>query len=384
MEKAFEKQLEQLRSRSLFRSLKEITTPQGLAVTAENRELLNFSSNDYLGLANDPLLRQAAKAAIDTFGVGSGASRLVCGTLSPHLRLEEKLAHFKRTEAALCFSSGYAAALGAMGALVGPKDVVIMDKLAHACLIDGARLSGATVRIFPHNHTGKLESHLQWARTHHPKARVLVVTESVFSMDGDCAPLAEIVRLKKTYDALLLLDEAHALGVLGNQGRGLADALGLAHEIDVQMGTLSKALGTSGGYICGSRSLIDLLINSARSFIFSTAPTPATAAAAEAALNFLLSPQGDQRLQTLWANLHVFAVMLGRTTAFESAIVPIILGEEQTALNASKELHRRGFMVPAIRYPTVAKKQARLRITLSALHAHNDIALLCEALGEFL
>lgn len=380
MEEPFREQLEQLRSSSLFRSLKEISSPQGLAVSSTGRELLNFSSNDYLGLANDPLLRDAAKTAIDRFGLGAGASRLICGTLSPHLRLEEKLAFFKRTEAALCFSTGYAAALGTIGALVGPDDVIVMDKLAHACLIDGARLSGAKLRVFPHNNLAKLEHHLEWARKQYPNARTLVITESVFSMDGDCAPLADIVRLKKAYGAMLLVDEAHAVGVLGENGRGLADALNVGADVDVQMGTLSKALGASGGYVCGSRALIDLLINKARSFIFSTAPSPAIAAAAEASLDFLLSPEGQKRIQDLWLNLKTFSELVPQAKRIESAIAPIILGDEKTTLDASQALQQKGFLVPAIRYPTVAKKQARLRITVSARHSQADLVALSKAL----
>lgn len=383
IQRDLEQHLEQLRALSLYRSLREIASPQGTTLQIAGRQLLNFSSNDYLGLANDSRLKEAAKNAIDSFGLGAGASRLVCGNLSAHSSLEQKLAVFKRTEAALVFSSGYATALGTISALAGQQDVIILDKLAHACLIDGARLSGATLRVFPHNHVGKLESHLQWARTTHPTARVLVITESVFSMDGDCAPLAEIVELKDRYGATLLLDEAHAVGVLGECGRGLADSCGLAERIDIQMGTLSKGLGASGGYVCGSRTLIDLLVNSARSFIFSTAPSPAVAAAAEAAIDFLLSPEGAKRIAMLWNNLAILSRELpeGCAQNISSAIVPLIIGTEDKALHAAKELQDQGLLVPAIRYPTVAKGKARLRLTLSALHTNEQISLLCRALS---
>jgi glycine C-acetyltransferase/8-amino-7-oxononanoate synthase len=350
------------------------------------KELLNFSSNDYLGLATEPVLKEAAKAAIDEYGVGSGASRLVSGTLAPHARLEAGLAGFKRTEAALCFSSGYAAALGALGALLRKDDVLILDKLSHACLIDGAKLCGALVRVFPHNHLGKLESHLQWARNEFPEARVVVATESVFSMDGDRAPLAEIVQMKAQYGAMLLLDEAHAVGVIGEHGRGLADELGLSSQVDVQMGTLSKALGVAGGYICGGKPLIDLLINRARSFIYSTAPPPAIAAAAAAALRFLLTEDGESRRKKLWRNLQQLhdGIPAGLVTsrAFASAIVPFIIGNEETALAASRWLAEKGIFVPAIRYPTVAKGAARLRVTISASHTSQQIGRLCEVLTE--
>ena len=377
-------ELDELRARSLYRKLRTLDSPQQPAVEIAGRKMVNFSSNDYLGLATEPILREAAKAAIDEYGVGSGASRLVCGTLKPHVRLEEKLAEFKRTEAALSFSSGYAAALGALGALCGRDDVIILDKLCHASLIDGAKLCGAAVRVFPHNHLGKLESHLQWAQENHPDARVVVVTESVFSMDGDWALLPEIIEIKDRYGALLLLDEAHAVGVIGQHGRGLADQLGLVGRVDIQMGTLSKALGVSGGYICGGRRLIELLINRARSFVYSTAPPPASAAAALAALEFMLAPIGEQRRQTLRENLARFADemphLFKNGRKIMSAIIPIVLGPAEAAVEASKLLADKGYFVPAIRYPTVARDAARLRVTISAKHSTKQIRGVCELL----
>ncbi|MEI6350550.1 MAG: 8-amino-7-oxononanoate synthase [Verrucomicrobiota bacterium] len=384
MSRRFEDELEALKQESLLRRLREIESAPGPVMTYSGRELVNFSSNDYLGLAGESFLREAAKAAIDEFGVGSGASRLVCGTLSPHLRLEQKLAGFKRTEAALSFSSGYATALGTLSALAGKEDVIILDKLAHASLIDGSRLSGAQLRVFPHNQLGKLEHHLQWARDEYPDARVLVVTESIFSMDGDRAPLADLVELKERYGALLLLDEAHAVGVLGANGRGLAERLGLTGRVDIQMGTLSKALGVSGGYVCGSRALIDLLVNRARAFIYSTAPPAALAAAASASIDFLESPEGEARRRRLWDNIKVLAAGLppGLTPdRLQSAIIPVMLGAESEALAASKTLFDRGFFVPAIRYPTVARGTARLRLTISANHTVEQIRGLTSALG---
>src|SRR5437899_3110538 len=275
MQDLFAEQLKALRAASLDRHLREISSPQGPQIEIAGRRLINFSSNDYLGLASDSRLRNAAIDAINEFGVGSGASRLISGTQSPHVRLERALAEWKGTDAALCFSSGYAAALGTIPALVAKNDVVLLDKLCHASLIDGAKLSGAILRVFPHNSLRKLESLLEWARREHPGKRVLIVTESVFSMDGDRAPLRELVKLKKRFDALLMLDEAHAVGVIGPNGRGLAAQENLNEDIDVQMGTLSKALGTSGGYICGSCDLVEWLINRSRSFIYSTSPPPA-------------------------------------------------------------------------------------------------------------
>ncbi len=384
MSRSFEAQLADLRSRSLLRRLREIDSPQGTVIESGERQLINFSSNDYLGLANAPELIAAAHEGLEKYGVGSGASRLVCGTQSPHLTLERKLAEWKRTEAALSFSSGYAAAVGTIGALVRRDDVLVMDKLAHASLIDGARLSGAIVRVFPHNHIGKLESHLRWAREQSAETRVVIVTESVFSMDGDQAPLAEIVEVKKRYDALLLLDEAHAIGVVGENGRGLADKLGLSSEVEVQMGTLSKALGCSGGYICGRRPLIDVLINRARSFFFSTAPPPALAVAASAAVDLLSSPEGERRRQNLLRNVKQLLLDAPHDllphTRLQSAIIPVMLGDEDTAMAAAQWLLEQGFLVPAIRYPTVPKGSARLRITLSAAHSPEQISALTDVL----
>ncbi len=380
----FENELTELRERALLRKLREFDSPQQPDLELAGRKLVNFSANDYLGLATEPALREAAKAAIDEYGVGAGSSRLICGTLSPHVRLEQKLAEWKRCEAALTFSSGYAAALGTLGALLRRDDVLVLDKLSHAALIDGARLCGAHVRVFPHNHLGKLESHLQWARANYPEARVIVATESVFSMDGDWCPLADIIEVKQRYNALLLLDEAHAVGVIGEQGRGLADKLGLSHLVDIQMGTLSKALGCSGGYICGSRALIDLLINRSRSFIYSTATPPAIAAAATAAIQFLMSPAGDRRRQVLRANLAHFAgcmpLMFPPDRKVQSAIFPLIIGSAERAVQAARALAEKGFFVPSIRYPTVPRDSARLRVTISARHSAEQITSLCSAL----
>jgi 8-amino-7-oxononanoate synthase len=315
---------------------------------------------------------------------------LVSGTQSPHVRLETALARWKGTESALCFGSGYAAAIGTIPALVGKHGVILLDKLSHASLIDGARLSGAILRIFPHNHLGKLESHLEWARREHPGRRVLIVTESVFSMDGDRAPLRQLIDLKNRFGAMLFLDEAHAVGVLGPNGRGLAAEEGLEGEIEVQMGTLSKALGVSGGYICGSRSLVEWLVNRARSFIFSTAPPPALAAASAAAIEFLASPEGEERRQSLWRRIRILRGALPPNAGLPAslsdghetggAIHPWIVGAEQEAVDLARALQSDGFLVPAIRYPTVAKGTARLRITVTAAHEEPQICGLCAAL----
>ena len=386
MRDPFAEGLKALRERALDRHLREISSGQGPEVEIAGHRFVNFSSNDYLGLANDPRLRQAAASGIDEFGVGAGASRLISGTQSPHLDLERTLAKWKGTQAALCFSSGYAAALGTIPALVTKNDVVLLDKLCHASLIDGAKLSGAALRVFPHNQLRKVESLLEWARRKHAGRRILIITESVFSMDCDHAPLRELIEIKNRFDALLMLDEAHAVGVIGPNGRGLAAAQNVSEEIDVQMGTLSKALGASGAYICGSRTLIEWLINRARSFIYSTAPPSAIAAAALAAVDFLASHEGEERRLLLWERIRLMHELLSRIESSEkhvsacSAIFPWIVGGEQAALNLAAALQSDGFLVPAIRYPTVAKGTARLRITVTAAHEEAQIKALCETI----
>ena len=371
-------ELHDLEAGGLRRRLRQIDSPQGVHVRLTGSgECLNFSSNDYLGLANDGALKAIYQNHIDTYGVGSGSSRLVCGTMAAHVALEEKIASLKRTEAALTFTSGFAAATGALPSLCGKDDFLILDKLCHASLIDGARLSGATIRIYPHNDLNRLKSHLQWAAQRAAAtSRLVVVTESVFSMDGDLSPLAEIVELKDQYGALLLVDEAHAFGVLGPEGRGLGAALGLESRIDLQMGTFSKAVGLSGGYLCGSRAMADLLINRARSFIYSTAPGPALAATVRDALDLVCGPRGDILREDLSANRETFS------PGTPSAIIPVIIGENEAALSASARLQERGFLVPAIRFPTVPKGSARLRITLSAAHRPDDITSLKSALAD--
>lgn len=384
-------ELKTLRAEGLFRQLRCIDSPQSPRVNMAGRPFLNFSSNDYLGLANHPLLKEAAIKAIERFGAGAGASRLVSGSLAPHHELEESLAAFKGVEAALCFSTGYTAALGAITALVGKGDILILDKLVHASIVDAARLSGATLRVFTHNDLGSLEKKLQWAVSHaeksaNRKARVLIVTESLFSMDGDLAPLRNLADLKDKYGAWLMLDEAHASGLYGERRRGLAEEFGVANRIEIQMGTLGKALGSAGGYIAGSRPLIELLINRARSFIFSTAPVPSAAAAATAAIGVVRSAEGEHLRQRLWTVVE--QVKRGLVDAgyvlppVRSAIIPLILGNEQNATVAADLLHKRGLFLPAIRFPTVPRGKARLRLTVSATHTAADISELIAALAE--
>jgi 8-amino-7-oxononanoate synthase len=301
--------------------------------------------------------------------------------------LESALAAFKGAEAALSFSSGYSAALGTICALVGKDDILVLDKLVHACIVDAARLSGAKLRIFSHNNLSELDEILQWAdqRSSTARPRVLIVTESVFSMDGDLAPLREMVDLKDKYGAWLMVDEAHATGLFGPNHRGLAEQLSVSDRIEIQMGTLGKALGASGGYICGARALIDFLVNRARSFIFSTAPVPAAAAAATAAVEFVQSADGHERCAQLWSRLNQAKLGLSQTgwpaVAVDSPIIPLVIGAESDAVAAATALRERNVFIPAIRYPTVARGQARLRLTLTAAHTSGDLSDLFQALS---
>ena len=372
-------QLSVLEQQGLHRALRVVEFVRGILITIAGRELINFSSNDYLGMSSHPAIAEAMGEGARRWGTGSTASRLICGNTAEHAALEEELAAAKGTESALVFSTGVAAATGTILALAGKEDVIIMDKLAHACLIDGARASSAILRVFPHNDLEKMESHLRWAREKHPASRVMVITESVFSMDGDLAPLREIVALKERYGAILLLDEAHAVGVRGAGAQGLAGELSLGDQVDIQMGTLGKALGVSGGYIAGSGVLIDYLINRARSFVFSTAPSPAVAAACRASLRIVQSTEGDALRADLQENLRLFTSEM-KLSDSPSAIIPLILGSEEHAMQETTRLQKTGFFIPAIRYPTVPRNTARLRITLSSAHKPEQIRGLAAAL----
>ena len=372
--------LAELESEGLRRTLRRVDSGQGVLVESGGRALVNFSSNDYLGLAGEAFLAEAARKAIERFGMGSGASRLISGSLAPHAELEEALARWKGVQAALAFSSGYSAALGVFGAIVGKGDVVILDKLCHACIVDGARLSGAVLRVFPHNNLERLEDLLKWARLKHPQGRVLVATESVFSMDGDLAPLEEMVALKERFGAWLFVDEAHAGGVLGRHGAGLVQKMGMTGRVEIQMGTLGKALGSAGGYICGSRTLVDWLLNRARAFVFSTAPPPSVALAGAAAVAWMSSARAETRRRALWERIRLLERVRGARVL--SAIAPVPVGDAKRALQLGARLAEAGFWVPAIRYPTVPKGTARLRISLSAQHREEQILSMVEVLQK--
>jgi 8-amino-7-oxononanoate synthase len=359
----------------LRRLLRRVDSRDGCHVTTGGRPLVNVASNDYLGLATHPALAEAAARAARDWGSGSAASRLVCGSLTPHHHL--------------AFSSGFAAASGTIPALVGPGDVVLFDRLSHACCVDAAKASGATWRPFHHNDVNHLLHLLQRADARRAEAqakrrpRILVVTESVFSMDGDAAPLADIVEAKDRHGAWLLLDEAHASGLHGPSRAGLAEARGLSARVDVHLGTLGKAVGASGGFIAGSRTLIDWLVNAARSLVFSTAPVPAAVAAATEGIRILQSSEGSARCQQAWGNARTLGVRLPAPCPDpESAILPWILGDEARALDAARLLMDAGFLAPAIRYPTVPRRTARIRLAMSASHSSPEVEHLAEAIGR--
>jgi len=362
-------QLEQLAHEHLLRALHPVAhAAEDLRILHDGCELWNFASNDYLGLSTHPRIAAAFIEGINLYGTGAAASRLVTGTFRAHTELETILAAAKHSDAALTFGSGYATALSTIPVVVGKGDYVILDRLAHASLIDAARHSQATLRVFQHNDPDHLGSLLSKLRAKDSVARILVVTESIFSMDGDLCPLLEIIELCETHDAQLLLDEAHAIGVLGPSGMGLAEELGLQNRIDFQMGTLSKAVGLSGGYLAASRDWIDLVINRARPFIYTTSPPPALAHAAISALSLIRSKEGADLRKKLFQNIFILQ------PNHPSAILPLILGENQTAMAAAEKLKQSGYLIPAIRFPTVPKHTARLRITLSAKHPTEVVA----------
>jgi 8-amino-7-oxononanoate synthase len=384
-ERHLDEQLAEIRESNLHRQIRRVDSGQSTQIRIGGREILNFSSNDYLGLANHPALKAAAIQAIERYGAGAGASRLICGSLEPHHELEETLADFKKTEAALTFATGYAAAMGAICSLVGKEDIIIIDKLVHACIVDAAKLSGVRLRVFAHNDLNDLEEILKWAHsksriTHHA-SRTLIVTESIFSMDGDHAALREIVELKEKYGAWLMVDEAHATGLYGANHRGLAEELCVSDQIEIQMGTLGKGLGASGGYICGSRRLIDYLVNRARTFIFSTAPVPAAVAAATAGIQLVRSREGESRRKNLWQNVSELKSKLDlQTSNSPAAIIPLVIGDEARAMEVAAALLEKNILIPAVRYPSVARGKARLRLTVSAAHTADQIQRLAAEL----
>jgi 8-amino-7-oxononanoate synthase len=378
MTRTIQNELEEIKSRGLLRRTRVVNGRQAAHVTCNGRDVLLLCSNNYLGLADHPALATASIAAIEQYGTSSGASRLVSGTMELHERLERAVAAFKGSETALVFNSGHAANTGIIPALVGKGDVVFSDRLNHASIIDGILLSGARPVRYPHNDHAALALLMEKHVKEHATGRCLIVTDGVFSMDGDIAPLAELVALKRTYGALLMVDDAHGCGVLGERGRGSAELLGVASDIDIQMGTFGKALGSFGAYAAVSAELRDLLINRARSFIFSTSLPPSVLAASEAAVALVQTPEGDQLRKQLAANTGFFrnglveagfAIPDGTTQ-----IVPIVIGSTDTTMQFSEALLAEGLFAQGIRPPTVPVGTSRLRFTLMATHTPADLA----------
>lgn len=374
----FAAELARLREAGLERVLRPVDGAQDTHLTVDGRRVLSLCSNNYLGLANHPEVVEAAVAAARAVGVGAGASRLISGSMRAHHRLEERLAAFKGAEACLLFTSGYHANLGVIASLVGPEDAVFSDALNHASLIDGCRLSRAAVHVYPHNDVAALAERLAAA----PARRRLIVTDSIFSMDGDAAPLAAICELAERHGAMVMVDEAHATGVLGERGAGLVEALGLHERVTVQMGTLGKALGTFGAYVAGSRALIDLLINTARTAIFTTALPPPVVAAADAALTIVgREPQRRAALRRNAALLRDGLLGLGYDVPGEpdSHILPVMVGDAGATMALSAALLERGVFAHGIRPPTVPDGTGRLRATVMATHGAADLAAALDA-----
>lgn len=370
----FKQELIELEKKELRRSLRLIESESAAWFIVDGRKVLNLCSNNYLGLANDKRLKDAAIKAINDYGFGSGASRLVCGNMRLHRDLENRLAEFKKTESCLVYNSGYTANIGIISALVGRGDIVFCDRLNHASIIDGIILSRAELRRYPHKNTVALEELLKKSTDYKKK---LIVTDSVFSMDGDIAPLGELIELAKKYDCLLMIDEAHATGVLGDSGRGALEHLGLEDKKDnlIQMGTLSKALGGFGAYVCGSKELIEYLLNHSRAFIYTTSLPPAVAAANMAAVDIV---EKDSRLRLdLLENVKFFKSGLNDlgfdTGESQTPIIPLITKESKLTMEFSKKLFEEGIFVQGIRPPTVPEGKARLRITLMATHTTEDL-----------
>jgi 8-amino-7-oxononanoate synthase len=365
-------ELQKIKDAGLYRSLRRVEADQDATLILNGREVINFSSNNYLGIANHPALATAAKAAIDRYGCGSGASRLISGNMTLHEELEKKLAKFKGCEAALVFNSGFQANTGILATLVGEGDVIFSDEFNHASIIDGCRLSRAKSQVYAHGDLDSLETGLRAAPS---GGRKLIVTESIFSMDGDEAPLLDIVELAEKYRAMVMVDEAHGTGVFGPNGAGVVAKLGLTERVDIQMGTLGKALGGFGAYVAGSNALRELLINRCRSFIFTTSLPPAVMAMAIAAIDLVVNePQRRETLRTNCQILRKGLLDLGfELTPSESAILPLIVGDAARCMELSTQLLENGIFAQGIRPPTVPPGTSRLRITLMATHTIQQI-----------
>lgn len=374
-----QEELEKLKEANLYRRRRLVQGEQGPRIVLDGRPVVLLSSNSYLGLASHPGVKRAAAEAAERFGCGSSGARLISGNMELHERLERELADFKGTEAALLFNSGYMANVGLLSTLAGPGDVILSDQLNHASIIDGCRLSRAEIKIYPHKDLRSLGDLLAQSGSFR---RRLIVTEGLFSMDGDLAPLPEIVELADRYGAAIILDDAHATGVFGTNGRGTLEHFGLTGSVEVQMGTLGKALGCFGAYVAGSRLLVDYLVNKCRTFIFTTALPPETLAASLASLGIIRNE--PERRRRLWENVEYLRnglEALGfNTMGSESQIIPVFLGEALTTMTMSEMLLERGVYAQGIRPPTVPEGSSRLRLTLMATHTRDDLDTALDAL----
>jgi glycine C-acetyltransferase len=373
-------ELQKLREQGLYQKLRILQGEQLPVAHFDGREVINLSSNNYLGLTTHPKLKQRALEAIEKFGVGSGAVRTIAGTMTLHMQLEEKIAQFKNVQAAVVFQSGFTANAGAVQALIGPEDVIISDELNHASIIDGCRLSKAEIKRFPHKDVEACDKILKSISPH--KSRKLLITDGVFSMEGDIAPLPQLVELASKYGCIMMIDDAHASGVLGRNGRGTVDHFGLHGRVDIQVGTLSKAIGALGGYICSSRDVVEFLYHRGRPFLFSTSHPPSVAATCLAA--FELLDEEPQLVEKLWENTRFFKEGLQKlgfnTGASETPITPVMVGDAALAHQFSRELFQAGVFAQGIGYPTVPSGKARIRTIVTATHTQAELARALELL----
>jgi glycine C-acetyltransferase len=367
--------LEDLKAKYLYFHLKILRGEQKPVANFDGKEVINLSSNNYLGLTTHPKLKRAAIEATREFGVGSGAVRTIAGTMEMHMRLEEQIAHFKQVEACVVFQSGFAANAGTVSAILGKEDLIISDELNHASIIDGARLSKATIKVFKHKDTADCERILK--ETENWNGKKLLITDGVFSMDGDIANLPALCDLAEKYNCIMMVDDAHSSGVLGRRGRGTIDHLGCHGRVDIQVGTLSKAIGSIGGYVCGSRDLIDFLYQRARPFLFSTSHPPSVTATCQAAFTLLDSEAGERLIKKLWSNTRFFKRSLKKLGfnigTSETPITPIMVGDAEKAFQFSRELFAEGVFCVALGFPTVPLGKARLRTIVTATHKRSDL-----------
>jgi glycine C-acetyltransferase len=377
-------QLAELEAKGLHFRLRVLEGEQKPIAHFDGKEVINLSSNNYLGLTTHKALRRAAIEAIRTHGVGAGAVRTIAGTMDLHMALEEQIAKFKGTEACVVFQSGFTANAGTVAAILGKDDLILSDELNHASIIDGCRLSRATIKVFKHKDVADCERLCK--ETENWPGHKLLITDGVFSMDGDIAPLAELCGLAEKYNCIMMVDDAHSSGVLGRNGRGTVDHLGCHGRVHIQVGTLSKAIGAMGGYVCGSRDLIDFLYHRARPFLFSTGHPPSVVATCQAAFTLLDSPDGGKLIKKLWSNTKFFQRRLKKlgfsTGATQTPITPIHVGEGAKAFEFSRRLYDAGVYIPAVGFPTVPEGKARLRAMVTATHKRADLEGACEIIAH--